>query len=268
MSDDCRLILGDCLDALRTLPDASVDAVVTDPPYGMSNEAYDRGVDPEVWRECFRVAKPDAALISFAASATYHRIASDIEAAGWKVRQMWGWVYKAGVITSAWPKLGFDRLAPAMDPICFATKGRHLLNLDRSGDDAWSVPSRKLPGISARANICMKRDGVGRWPRSIVASDGIDGFQYFALTPNNRTIPPEESQKAIGHPNVKPLALMEWVVSKLAPGGTVLDPFMGSGTTGLACLATGRRFIGIERDPDYFAIAERRIAAARVSVPA
>lgn len=61
-----NLYHGDCLRFLERLPDGSVDAIVTDPPYGQSNESYDKGVNPAVWAECFRVAKPDAALISFA----------------------------------------------------------------------------------------------------------------------------------------------------------------------------------------------------------
>jgi DNA modification methylase len=69
------------------------------------------------------------------------------------------------------------------------------------------------------------------------------------------------------HPTQKPLKLMEWCLSFLPEGVTVLDPFMGSGTTGVACINTGRNFIGIERDPGYFAIAERRIADARTSTP-
>lgn len=68
-----------------------------------------------------------------------------------------------------------------------------------------------------------------------------------------------------GHPTQKPVALMRWCLdkAKVPPGATVLDPFMGSGTTGVACVQTGRNFIGIEIDPEYFAIAERRIAEAQ-----
>ena len=60
------------------------------------------------------------------------------------------------------------------------------------------------------------------------------------------------------HPTQKPIGLMEWIVS-VAPAGTICDPFMGSGTTGIACIRTGRKFIGIEKDPDYFEIARRRL---------
>jgi site-specific DNA-methyltransferase (adenine-specific) len=69
------------------------------------------------------------------------------------------------------------------------------------------------------------------------------------------------------HPTQKPLSLMRWCLSFLPEGCTVLDPYMGSGTTGVACVQTGRNFIGIEIDPRYFAIAQKRIEAAQNAAP-
>lgn len=251
---ECRLILGDCLKVLRGMDAGCVDAIVTDPPYGQSNEWYDRGVNPDVWRECFRVAKSNAALVSFAGSPTYHRIASDIEAAGWKVRQMWAWIYRDGLITSAYPREGFDRLAPAMDPICFATKGKVLLNLEREGSP-WTAPAH-YSGYSNRSQHAIGDGGAnGHWPRQIVADNGIGGFSYFMMARGGQ----KGSDQRTGHPNQKPLALMKWLVAKFS-GPTVLDPFMGSGTTGVACQVVGRKFIGIEVDSEYHAIAQRRLA--------
>lgn len=106
-SPDVTLYHGDCVAVLPLLPD-DFGAVVTDPPYGQTNERYD-GADavslrPEVWAACYSACGPNAALVAFAGSPTYHRIASAIEAGGWKVRQMWGWVYRDGMISSAYPK--------------------------------------------------------------------------------------------------------------------------------------------------------------------
>jgi DNA modification methylase len=258
-----RLIRGDALAVLARLPDGSVDAVVTDPPYGQSNEAYDGPIafGADLWRECYRVAAPNAALISFAGGPTYHRIATAIEAGGWKVRQMWGWVYRDGMITSAWPKEGFDRLAPAMDPIVYATKGKVLLRLEREGA-AWDrftgrTQWQQRAHISLRANGFPAVKGAGHYPRAIV-SDSIDGFQYFVLSRTQGGFAAEND----GHPNQKPLGLMRWLVSKLPPGGTVLDPFVGSGSTGVAAVQLGFNFIGIEQSAEYLAIARRRIRAA------
>jgi DNA modification methylase len=255
--EDCRLLLGDSLAVLPTLEAGSVDSVVTDPPYGQSNEAYDLGVDPAVWRECFRVAKPDAALLCLTGNPTYHRIASSIEAAGWKVRQMWGWVYKDGLITSAYPREGFDRLAPALTPICYASKGKVLLPLEREGEPWQCWRGRNGGGWSDRVREGAALSGRGHWPRSVVCSEGVEGFQFFLLSNGTK-----KGEGHRGHPNEKPLPLMDWLLGKLPPGGIVLDPFMGSATTGVAALKTGRRFIGIEKEPQYVAIARKRLAEA------
>ena len=75
----------------------------------------------------------------------------------------------------------------------------------------------------------------------------------------------EESRE---HATQKPLKIMKWLVLNYTQeGATILDPFMGSGTTGVACVQTGRNFIGIEIDPTYYAIAERRIAEAQMQPP-
>ena len=258
-----QLYLGDCLDILPTMEAGSVDAVITDPPYGQTNEGYDRGTDGKLWRLLTHITRENASLVSFAGNPTYHRIASQIEGAGWQIRQMWAWVYRDGFMTSAWPAEGFDRLAPAFDPICYATRGKVLLSLEREGQTPWR---RKRNG--GKTNYSKRSGGHGRskarghWPRSIVASESIEGFQYFILS---RTSPALRNEGKY-HPNQKPLWLMEWLVSKLPVSATVLDPFMGSGTTGVACVQTGRNFIGIEIDPGYFEIAKQRIEAAQAEV--
>jgi site-specific DNA-methyltransferase (adenine-specific) len=261
------VVEGDALDVLRGLPAGCVDAVVTDPPYGQTNEGYDGpgavSLRPGVWAECARVCKPDAALLSFAGSPTYHRIASAVEAGGWKVRQMWGWVYRDGMITSAYPREGFDRLAPAMDPIVYATRGKVLLNVEREGEHEWDRVTGRSPatlnapttystkGNDSRAGMALT--GRGRYPRAIV-SDGAEPFAYFSLPRSGR-------YRESDHPNEKPAALMRWLVAKL-PGAVILDPFGGSGTTGVAALAEGRRCLLVEKEPAYAAIARRRVAEA------
>ena len=93
------IIHGDCLDVLKTLPDCSVDAVVTDPPYGLSfmGKAWDYDVPTvEVWRECLRVLKPGGHLLAFAGTRTQHRMAVAIEDAGFEIRDMIAWVYGSG----------------------------------------------------------------------------------------------------------------------------------------------------------------------------
>lgn len=97
MNIDLRL--GDCLEVLKTIPDNSIDSVVTDPPYGLSfmGKKWDYDVPSvEVWTECLRVLKPGGHLLSFAGSRTYHRMAVRIEDAGFEIRDQIMWVYGSG----------------------------------------------------------------------------------------------------------------------------------------------------------------------------
>ncbi len=94
-----RLIHGDCLEELKKLPENSIDAVVTDPPYGLSfmGKKWDYDVPSvEIWQECLRVLKPGGYLLSFAGTRTYHRMATGIEDAGFEIRDMIAWVYGSG----------------------------------------------------------------------------------------------------------------------------------------------------------------------------
>ena len=94
-----ELILGDCLEKLKELEDNSVDAIVTDPPYGISfmGKKWDYDVPQvEVWKEVLRVLKPGGYLLSFAGTRTQHRMAVNIEDAGFEIRDMIAWVYGSG----------------------------------------------------------------------------------------------------------------------------------------------------------------------------
>ena len=98
-SSEPLLLLGDCLDRLREMPDNSVDSVVTDPPYGLSfmGKKWDYDVpSEEIWRECLRVLKPGGHLLAFAGTRTQHRMAVRIEDAGFEIRDMIAWVYASG----------------------------------------------------------------------------------------------------------------------------------------------------------------------------
>jgi DNA modification methylase len=94
-----ELLLGDCLEVMRTLPDCSVDACVTDPPYGLSfmGKKWDYDVPSvEIWAECLRVLKPGGHLLAFAGTRTQHRMAVRIEDAGFEIRDLIMWVYGSG----------------------------------------------------------------------------------------------------------------------------------------------------------------------------
>jgi site-specific DNA-methyltransferase (adenine-specific) len=107
---------GDCLDILRTMPDNSVDAVVTDPPYGLSfmGKKWDYDVPSiEIWQECLRVLKPGGHLLAFAGTRTQHRMAVRIEDAGFEIRDMIAWVYGSGFPKSLDVSKAIDKAAGA-----------------------------------------------------------------------------------------------------------------------------------------------------------
>lgn len=129
---DYTIMVGDCLELLRRMPDSSVDSIVTDPPYGLSfmGKKWDYDVPAtEVWVECLRVLKPGGHLLAFAGTRTQHRMAVRIEDAGFEIRDMIAWVYGSGFPKSR--NIGNDvdgmdgwgtALKPSMEPITFARK--------------------------------------------------------------------------------------------------------------------------------------------------
>jgi site-specific DNA-methyltransferase (adenine-specific) len=115
-SSEPLLLLGDCLDRLRKMPDNSVDSVVTDPPYGLSfmGKKWDYDVpSEEIWRECLRVLKPGGHLLAFAGTRTQHRMAVRIEDAGFEIRDMIAWVYGSGFPKSLDVSKAIDKAAGA-----------------------------------------------------------------------------------------------------------------------------------------------------------
>ena len=113
-SSEPLLLLGDCLDRLREMPDNSVDSVVTDPPYGLSfmGKKWDYDVpSEEIWRECLRVLKPGGHLLAFAGTRTQHRMAVRIEDAGFEIRDMIAWVYGSGFPKSLDVSKAIDKAA-------------------------------------------------------------------------------------------------------------------------------------------------------------
>lgn len=113
---DHTLHLGDCLDVMRTMADCSVDAVVTDPPYGLSfmSKGWDYQVPSvDIWQECFRVLKPGGHLLAFAGTRTQHRMAVNIEDAGFEIRDMIAWVYGSGFPKSMDVSKAIDKAAGA-----------------------------------------------------------------------------------------------------------------------------------------------------------
>ena len=195
-----QLHLGDCLDYMRSMPDKSVDAVITDPPYGINKEGWDSSFPDYLITEGFRL--------------------SDFMA----------------VIPGIW------------------SLGRYISLMEDKY--LWTIAGHKGGAMSNGAV------GFNKWQPVVVGGKtkkriGSDAFDFS----------PSDIGHVIYHSCQKPLEFMKWVISKTtSEGDTILDPFMGSGTTGVACVQTGRNFIGVEIDPTYYKIAEKRIAEAQLQL--
>jgi site-specific DNA-methyltransferase (adenine-specific) len=134
------LLLGDCLERMRELPDACVDAIVTDPPYGLSfmGKKWDYDVPSvEIWAECLRVLKPGGHLLAFAGTRTQHRMAVRIEDAGFEIRDMIAWVYGSGFPKSLDVSKAIDKAAGA-EPVKTGEFKRASIQRNGTGE-AWDA---------------------------------------------------------------------------------------------------------------------------------
>ncbi|GAA2629937.1 DNA-methyltransferase [Streptomyces axinellae] len=201
--DQITLHHGDSLDILPTLPDASVDAIVTDPPYelGLMGRTWDRtgiAYNVDLWRDCLRVLKPGGHLAAFGGTRTYHRMAVAIEDAGFEIRDSLHWIYGSGFPKSL--NLDGDHagwgtaLKPAHEPVVLARKplaGTVGANVARHGTGALNIDAcRTEAGQDYRdkcasvVNLDSNRNGdaygewtgvredsahsAGRWPTNVV----------------------------------------------------------------------------------------------------
>lgn len=198
-----QILLGDCRKVMRTLPDASIDAVVTDPPYhlttgkkggtgeasvnlespygrarvttgfmGMDWDGGDVAFQPDTWREVLRVLKPGGYLLAFGGSRTYHRLACAIEDAGFEIRDQIMWIYGSGFPKSHNGPWGGTALKPAHEPIVMARKqlnGTVAANFAACGTGALNIQSSLVGGEN------------GRWPANVI-HDGSD--EVIAAFPN------------------------------------------------------------------------------------
>lgn len=233
------LLLGDCLDRMSEIPDGTVDALITDPPYcsggvteASRGRATHQGLRSETMRggrfqwfqgdnmttaglvfllrsvacEGLRVVKPTGHLMMFCDWRMVAMLAPALESAGWRLRNM-----------VVWDKGHFGA------------------------------------GTGFRPTHEMILHLTHRSP------------EFHSASVGNVIREPRVHSSRRDHPTEKPLGLMQKLLRVTVPkGGTVLDPFVGSGATLCAAVSEGINFIGIERDPGYFAVAEKRIAEARL----
>jgi site-specific DNA-methyltransferase (adenine-specific) len=249
-SGDVELYLGDCLDILPQLPAGSVDAILTDIPYGTTACSWDEIIPFEpMWREVKRVLKPRGVFATTASQPfTSKLVISNLD---W-FKYEWIWdkdqggnffnVNKAPLKTHE-NILVFSKNGHEYHPIM--TKAmrkniRPLINGSRSN----------ISGIAIRHSDNANNNK--RYPKTIIK-----------YSRNNA----ECNLSIRVHPTQKPVFLYEYLtLTYTNVGETILDLAMGSGTTGVACVQTGRKFIGIEIDEGYFDIAVKRIKEAQMQL--
>jgi DNA modification methylase len=240
-------------------------------------------------RECLRVLKPGGQLLAFGSPRTFHRLTAGVEDAGLEIRDVLMWVYGQGAPKARKLPGGLAAmLKPAYEPILLARKpliGTTPRNVEEWGTGALNIEASRVNGYwpahlaLSHATSCTKSGCTADCPAGLLdraRPDLLPSRLFFcakASKPEREAgcgeLPlrsdllysrPAPRLRRNIHPTVKPLALMRWLVGLVTPpGGVVLDPFAGSGTTGIAALMEERTFLGVEREPKYIDIACARL---------
>jgi len=233
------LHLGDCLDVMQGIPDGSVDMVCTDPPYGTTNCQWDSVIPFEpMWAQLKRIVKPNGAIVLMASQPfTSALVMSNVA----MFKYDWIWQKPKGTGHLNAKKMPMRDKEDVL--VFYAAQCNY--NPQMTAGKPYNAKSGKtsFDGYGADKRTGNKSSGP-RYPKQV---------QAFPVVERDTV-----------HPTQKPVALMEYLIRTYTnPGETVLDFTMGSGTTGVAAANTRRKFIGIEMDADYFAIAQDRIQKAR-----
>lgn len=283
-----KLYLGDCRRFLKRLNDNSIDLILTDPPYfidGMdanwnNNKLHEKasksgviGGRPigmkfdrqqsynfqeflnSIADDCFRILKPGGFLVCFSQARLFHRAAVSFEDAGFEIRDMLAWHHNGQ--------------AKAFTQNHFILKNNRLSAVEKQ-ELIDELNNRKTPQLKPQLEpmVFAQKPKEGtfvenwiKWKTGLIdTNQSLDESFPGNLMPVSK---PSKNEKGDfnNHLTVKPVRLLKHLISLLTiPNQIVLDPFIGSGSTALACINSRRRFIGIEKDKTNFAIAEKRIS--------
>jgi DNA modification methylase len=248
------IICGDSLDVLKTLDADSVDAVVTSPPYDNMRgyEPLPHGKFQAIAKELFRVIKNGCAMVWIVGDATI-----DGSETGTSFKQCLSFMDIGFKLhdTMVWEKgtSAFQhrvRYISCFEFMFVLAKGS-LANVHLIKDRANKWAGTQIHGTERQPDNSTKKLSTIHVSKKV---------KDFGARTNIWSISPEKNSRAIGHPAVFPVKLVEdHLRSWVRPGGVVLDPFTGSGTTGVACKNLGFNFIGIEMNEEYVEIARKRV---------
>ena len=225
---------------LSAIGNDAVDAIVTDFPYGTLNKrnTWDKVIDYEkFWEEAHRIGKENTPTISTAQMPfTAYLVSTNYR--DFKYSLVWEKSKATGYLNAKKQPLRAHE-----DILVFYKKQCKYFPQMTQGtpyNKGRAVRDTMAYGKQTKA-VLVKNDSGLRYPRSV---------QYFVTAENEGKL----------HPTQKPVALFEWLIKTYTEeGDVVLDPCMGSGTTAIACINTGRKFVGFEKDPAYFEVAKNRI---------
>ena len=248
-----QLMQGDCLVRMTEIPDGSVDMILADLPYGTTACKWDNVIPFEpLWKHYWRVLKPNGAVVLFGSEPfSSHLRMSQFKHYKydwvWKKSKPNGWQHAANMPMKTTESISVFSQAPMGHQSLLQEKRMAYFPQGVRSNGQLVVKANKFGEIlGARPNqvgkVCESKTGF--------PSNFLDYASALG--------------RHCQHPTQKPVALLEYLIKTYTlEGETVLDNTMGSGSTGVAAVNTGRKFIGIEQDDKYFAVAQKRIADAQ-----
>jgi site-specific DNA-methyltransferase (adenine-specific) len=241
---------GDCLEIMKSIPDKSIDAVITDPPYGTTAILWDKPINLGLfWNGINPLIKQNTPVIVFSSQPfTTDLIMSNRDK--FKYEIVWKKTQPQGFLNAnKCPLRNHENIIVFYEHL----PTYHPIKSKTERTDIGRV--RNVNAMRSKQYREMDRttwiETGERYPTDVIEFSNWNGALFG------------KTKDATKHPTQKPVDLCAYLIETYSnPGDTILDPFMGSGTTGVACVQTGRNFIGCEIDEGYFKIAEKRIKDA------
>ena len=239
-----KLIKGECIGAMKQIPTGSIDAIITDPPYGTTACKWDSVIDFELmWEQLNRIIKPNGAIVLFGSEPFSSALRmSNIK--NYKYDWVWDKNKPTGMLNAKrQPLRRFENVIVFYKKQCTYNPQKTI----------------NPKGVEKRSLYSYNRENEGGETTGKIKQGGISSdYESDKLLPVNIQVFKKPNKPK--HPTQKPVELMEYLIKTYTnENETVLDFTMGSGSTGVAAKNLNRNFIGIELDDKYFDIAENRI---------